>query len=218
MPQYGLKNIYAAQYNLTGGVVSYGSPVKVGDAMTAQIEPEIAEAALYAEDAKAEYMRLMVGGTISLGVKYILNAAKTLLLGVRADTHTITYTPPGGTETSEEVTGQKIGANDTGNYVGIAFYSPDMRDTLKKYFCLFIRKALFGPPSMNLQTKGQNIQFNTPTISGQFLATDEIDQDFYAWALVDSEAAARAWVQAVFAGTQSNTEEDQSNTEESENP
>ena len=48
MPQYGLKNIHAAQYNLTGGVVSYGSPVKVGDAMTAQIEPEIAEAALYA--------------------------------------------------------------------------------------------------------------------------------------------------------------------------
>ena len=199
MPQYGLKNIHAAAYNLNNGVVSYDSPVKVGDAMTALIEPEIAEASLYAEDAKAEYMRLMVGGTISLGVKYILDAAKTLLLGVREDSHSITYTPAGGsTSTTKTVTGQKIGANDTGNYVGIAFYCPDMRDTAKKYFCLFIRKALFGPPSMNLQTKGQNIQFQTPTISGQFLATDETDQDFYAWALADSEEEARAWVQAVF--------------------
>lgn len=214
MPQYGLKNIRAAQYNLSGGVVSYGSPVKVGDAMTALIEPEIAEASLYAEDAKAEYMRLMVGGTISLGVKYILDAAKTLLLGTRTDSRSISYTPAGqSTQTSVDVIGQKIGANDTGNYVGIAFYSPDMVDTQKKYFCLFIRKALFGPPSMNLQTKGQNIQFQTPTISGQFLATDEADQDFYAWALVDDEDAARAWVQAVFAGNQSNAE-----TEEDDNP
>lgn len=199
MPQFGLKYIHAAPYNLTDGAVSYGEPVKVGDAMTVQIEPEIAEASLYAEDAKAEYMRLMVGGTISMGIKYIMATAKTLLLGVRADTRSITYTPAGGSETTEEITGQKIGANDTGKYVGLSFYCPDIRDTVKKYFCLFIRKNLFGPPSMNLQTRGQNIQFNTPTITGQFLAVDDPDQDFYAWALTDSEEAARAWCRAVFA-------------------
>jgi len=205
MPQYGLKNIYAAPYNLEGSVVSYGPAVKVGDAMTAQIEPETVEASLYAEDAKAEYLRVMVGGTISLGVKYILAAAQTLLLGTRADSRNISYTPSGQTSpTTAAIAGQKIGANDAGNYVGIAFYSPDLRDTQKKYFCLFLRKCLFGPPSLNLQTKGANIQFQTPTISGQFLATDEAAQDFYAWALVDSEAAAKAWVQAVFGASASN--------------
>lgn len=216
MPQYGLKNIYAAPYNLEGNTVSYGAPVKVGDAMAAQIEPETVEASLYAEDAKAEYLRLMVGGTISLGVKYILAAAQTLLLGTRADSHSISYTPSGGSApTTKAITGQKIGANDAGNYVGIAFYSPDLRDTIKKYFCLFIRKCLFGPPSLNLQTKGRNIQFATPTISGQFLATDEEDQDFYAWALADSEAEAKAWVQAVFGSNQTSV---QTAGEEGENP
>lgn len=216
MPQYGLKHIYAAPYNLAAGAVSYGAPVKVGDAMAAQIEPEIVEASLYAEDARAEYMRLMVGGTISLGVKYILSAAQTLLLGTRADTHNISYTPSGGsTPTTEEITGQRIGANDAGHYVGIAFYSPDLRDTTKKYFCLFIRKCLFGPPSLNLQTKGRNIQFATPTISGQLMATDEEDQDFYAWALVDGEAQAKAWVEAVFGGSQTG---DQTGDEEGDNP
>ncbi len=203
MPQYGLKYIHAAPYNVSNGVVSYGAPVKVGDAMTVQIEPEIAEASLYAEDAKAEYLRLMVGGTISMGVKYILSAAKTLLLGVREDSHSVTYTPDGSTSPiTATVAGQKIGANDAGNYVGLTFYSPDMVDTVKKYLCLFIRKNLFGPPGMSLQTKGRNIQFVTPTITGQFLATDETDQDFYAWALADSEAEARAWCLAVFGGSQ----------------
>ena len=199
MPQYGLKYIHAAPYSVNNGVVSYGAPVKVGDAMTVQIEPEIAEASLYAEDAKAEYLRLMVGGTISMGVKYILSAAKTLLLGVREDSHSVTYTPGGSTSaTTKTVVGQRIGANDAGNYVGLTFYSPDMVDTVKKYLCLFIRKNLFGPPGMSLQTKGRNIQFATPTITGQFLATDETDQDFYAWALADSEEEARAWCLAVF--------------------
>jgi len=216
MPQYGLKYIHAAPYSVSNGVVSYGAPVKVGDAMTVQIEPEIAEASLYAEDAKAEYMRLMVGGTISMGVKYILAAAKTLLLGVREDSHSIEYTPAGGsTSTTKTVIGQKIGANDAGNYVGLTFYAPDMVDTVRKYLCLFIRKNLFGPPGMSLQTKGRNIQFATPTITGQFLATDELDQDFYAWALADSEAEARAWCLAVFGGSQTG---DQTGDEEGGNP
>jgi len=200
MPQIGLKYIHAARYNFENGAVNYTGRLKVGDAMTANIEPRNSEGSLYAEDAKAEYIKLMVGGTISLGVKYIKDDAKELLFGMRASEREISYTPAGASAaTTVTVTGYKIGASDVGDYVGIAFYCLGMRDGAKKYYCFFVRKALFGPPGYSLQTKGENIQFATPTISGEFLMTDEEDQDFEETAIVDSEAAAKAWVDAVLA-------------------
>ena len=71
MPQFDLRHIYAAKYENNNGVISYSSPQQVGDAMTANIELRYAEGRLYAESTLAEYMRKAVGGTISLGVKYI---------------------------------------------------------------------------------------------------------------------------------------------------
>ena len=74
-----------------------------------------------------------------------------------------------------------------------------MRDGAKKFLCCFIPKTLFGPPSMSLQTAGENITFQTPTTSGEFLASDASDKELFEMATVDSEDAAIAWVDAVFA-------------------
>ena len=52
---------------------------------------------------------------------------------------------------------------------------------------------------MTLQTAGENIQFNTPTTSGEFLASDAASQDMLEVAICDTEAAAIAWCAAVFA-------------------
>lgn len=199
MPQYGLKYIKAAPYQFSSDTVSYGAPIKVGDAIMANLEVERAEGSLYAEDGKAEFVSEVVGGAISLGVKYIMNAAQKLLLGVKDDSRSITYTPTsGGSAETMQVSGLKIGAGDRGSYVGVGFYSPDMVDHENKFFCMFVRKTRFGPPSLSLQTKNNSIQFQTPTISGQFLKTDDNEGGFYAWALVDDENAARAWVDASF--------------------
>ena len=81
----------------------------------------------------------------------------------------------------------------------MAFYAPDMVDGVKKFTCVLINKALFGPPSMSLQTAGENIQFATPTTSGEFLADDSEDQDLFEIATLDDEEGAKAWVAAVLA-------------------
>ena len=72
-----------------------------------------------------------------------------------------------------------------------------MIDGVEKYTCVKIARALFGPPSMTLQTAGDSIVFNTPTTSGEFLADDSAEQNLIEVATVDSEEAAIAWVQAV---------------------
>lgn len=200
MPQFDLRNIYAAKYVNTEGVITYTDPQKVGDAMTANLELRYAEGRLYAESALAEYLRKAVGGTISLGVKYIKSAAQKLMFGSADKSRVITYTPAGSSSTATaSVEGLTIGAKTTGQYVGVAFYAPDMVDGVEKYTCVKISKALFGPPSMQLQTAGENIRFNTPTTSGEFMADDSTTQNLIEVAIADTEEQAIAWVAAVLA-------------------
>lgn len=194
MPQFDLRGIKVAKYVNTNGTITYTNAQALGDAMTANLEMRFAEGRLYAESTLAEYMRKATGGTISVGVKYIKDAAQKLLFGSTEKTRSVTVS---GSSTS--VTGLVLGAKSTGNYVGIAFYAPDMVDGVEKYTCVFARKALFGPPSMALQTAGESIQFNTPVTSGEFLADDSSTQDMLEVAICDSEAAAIAWVTAVLA-------------------
>lgn len=201
MPQFGLRSIYAAKYNNTNGVIGYSDIEHVGDAISANLELRYAEGRLYAEDMLAEYMRKAVGGTISIGVKYIKQAAQQLLFNSKTKARTISYTPTGGTATSITATSVVTGGEDEGQYVGVAFFAPDMVDGVEKYTCVLVKKALFGPPSMSLQTMGESITFNTPTTSGEFLADDSATHDLLEVAIVDSIDAAKAWVQTVLGGS-----------------
>lgn len=200
MPQFGLKNIYAAKYVNTSGTITYTNPTQVGEAMTANLELRFAEGRLFAEDMLAEYIRKAVGGTISLGVKYIKQGAQELLFGSTTKNRSVSYVPTASsTTTTATATSVVTGGKDLGNYVGVAFYAPDMVDGAKKFTCVFIRKCLFGPPGMSLQTMGDSIQFNTPVTSGEFLADDSADKNLLEVAVVDDENEAKAWVTAVLA-------------------
>lgn len=197
MAQYDLRGIKVAKYVNNNGTVTYTGVAKAGDAMAVDLEMRNAEGRLYAESTLAEYMRKAVGGTISMGVKFLSDAVQKLMFGAADKSRSITY-QAGTTEVTESVTGVAYGANTTSNYVGVSCYSPCMRDGVQKYLCLFIPKTLFGPPSMSLRTCGENINFDTPTTSGEFLASDASDKELYEMATVDSEAAAIAWTDAVF--------------------
>ena len=194
MPQFDLRGIKCAKYVNTNGTITYTNAQAVGDAMTATLEMRFAEGRLYAESTLAEYMRKATGGTISLGVKYIKNAAQQLMFGSTAKQRSITVE-----SAAQTVSSLVLGAKSTPAYVGVCFYAPDMVDGVKKYTCVLIRKCLFGPPSMALQTAGENISFNTPTTSGEFLIDDSADHNLFEIAVVDDENEAKAWVTAVLA-------------------
>ena len=188
MPQFDLRGIKVATYVNTNGTITYTGATSIGDAMNVNLELRFAEGRLYAESTLAEYMRKVVGGTISIGVKYIPDTAQTMLFGVTAKTRTVGTSSVGSLVTT---------AKDTPKYVGVGFYAPDMVDGVKKYTAVKVAKALFGNPSMSLQTAGENIVFNTPTTSGEFLADDSTNQDMIEVAVCDTEADAKAWVTAV---------------------
>lgn len=188
MPQFDLRGIKIGKYVNSAGTITYSDAQTLGDAMNVNLEFRFAEGRLYAESTLAEYMRKVTGGTISIGVKYIPTAAQQALFGSTANSRTT-----GGAT----VSGLIIGGADTPKYVGVAFYAPDMVDGNLKYTCVKIAKALFGQPSMSLQTAGENIQFNTPTTSGEFMADDSTGQAMIEVAICDTESVAKSWVTTV---------------------
>lgn len=192
MPQFDLKGIKIAEYKLENNAVTYENAQTIGDAMSVNMELRFAEARLYADGRLAEYLREITGGTLSIAEKYIPNPAKKVLFGSREKTRSIT--PEGGT--AKAITGLVTGSDDSPKYVGVAGYAPDMVDTEKKYYCFQFRKAKFGLPSMSFQTKGESIQFATPTTTGE-LMPDDVNHDIIEDATVDTEAEAVAWVNAV---------------------
>lgn len=204
MPSFDLRGIQVAEYVNTGGDVGYGDPMSVGDAMSCNLELRFAEGRLYAESALAEYMKLAIGGVISVGTKYIPVNAQKLMYG---------YTDKTRTVGAQEVSGVLSTAKDIGKEVGVAFYAPDKIDGETKYTCCFVYRALFGPPSMAYQTKGENITFQTPTTSGEFLADHSDKQNLMEVATVDTEAEAKAWCAAVFAAAEVEEEEEEEEEE-----
>ena len=198
MPQFDLRGIHVASYNNSEGTISYSNAQTVGDAMNVNLELRFAEGRLYAESSLAEYMRKCIGGTISIGVKYIPVNAQQMMFGSRSKTRSISYTPADGSQAvTAQVNGLVIGGKTMSKYVGVAMYAPDMVDGEEKFTVVKIARALFGPPSMQLQTAGETIVFNTPTTSGEFLQDNSVGQDLIEVATVDTEEAAIAWVSAV---------------------
>lgn len=189
MPAFDLRYLQVAKYTkgADGASVTYGEKTPMGDAMTVNLEMRFAEGRLYAESALAEYMKKATGGTATAGVKYIPLAAQKLMFNAYEKQRTVGSSP---------VKSVTFGKKSTGQYVGWSFYAPDMIDGEEKFTAVFVRKVLFGPPSNVFQTMGDNITFQTPTTTGEFLVDDL--GDLLEVATLDTEAEAKAWCDEVF--------------------
>lgn len=190
MPTFDLRGIKIGKYTNTDSTITYDTPVSMGDAMSVELNLTAAEGRLYAESRLAEYKKLITGGTASVGVKYITDAAQKLLFGMSENTRDV------GTNTSQK--SLKATAKDIAKYVGMGFYAPDAIDGTDKYTAVFVYKVLFGAPGYVYATKGDSITFQTPTTTGEFLADDSEDKNIMEIAILASESDAVAWINKCF--------------------
>ena len=138
------------------GNETYGTPVKLAKAMSAELFVALAEATLYADDGAAEVVKEFKNGTLSLGVDDIGPTAAAALTGVTIDKNNVIIS------TSE----------DGGKPVAIGFRA---RKSNGKYRYFWLYRVKFGIPSTNLATKGDSITFSTPTIEGTVLRRNKED-------------------------------------------
>ena len=145
------------------GNETYATPASLAKAMTAELSVELAEATLYADDGAAEVVKEFQSGTLTLGVDDI------------------------GKSVAEDLTGAVIDENgvlisaseDGGAPVAIGFRAKKANG---KYRYFWLYKVKFGIPATNLTTKGESIEFSTPTIEGTVLRRNKVDgQGKHPW-------------------------------------
>ena len=154
MANIGLRKPIVAKRN-TGG--TYGTPAALGKAVSVDITPNYAEGSLYGDDMKCEEDREFIDAALTLGVTTIPATFNETLFG-----HSVAN--------DGEV---QCNAGDESNEVGVGLIGVEKVDGAKKYVATFMPRAKFTDPGASYQTKGDSITYNTPSITGTALATDD---------------------------------------------
>lgn len=156
MSTIGLDSLYYATITETDGEETYGTPEALSKAIKADLSAEIVEATLYADDAAAEIVKEFKNGKISLGVQELGSAKAAALLGATVDSKGVLVSR----------------AEDIAKPVAIGFRA---RKSDGKYVYYWLYRVVFGIPNDSLQTKGDSINFATPTIEGTVLRRNKAD-------------------------------------------
>lgn len=136
------------------GYAAYDSSVRILGAITANFAPNASNDTLFADDGPYETASTLGAMTLELNVADIPPAQRAELLGASYDAATGIL---------------KHSADDIPPYVavGMAVKKSNGADRLIWYL-----KGKFTAPDDNNQTKADSINWNTPTISGNFLKRD----------------------------------------------
>lgn len=158
MATIGLDKLYYAKITEAPGTgeETYDTPVQLAKAMSAELSVELAEATLYADDGAAEIVKEFQSGTLTLGVDDIGASVASDLTGAVIDEKGVVVSA----------------SEDGGAPVAVGFRTKKSNGKYKYYW---LYRVKFGIPATNLTTKGESIEFSTPTIEGTILRRNKAD-------------------------------------------
>lgn len=156
---------YVAQYAANGGTVTYSDPIQLARGVDVSIEPETADDnVFYADNVAAETdSGTLTGGTVTLTVDGLLNAAKEFIMGLTS---------------AEQVSGvsvYKFGNSANPPYVGIGFIVRYQSDGVVTYSFVVIAKARFSIAGLSAATQEESIGWQTQELTAQILRDDSAD-------------------------------------------
>ena len=158
MANIGLTNIWFSKLTEgNDGTAAYDGAKKLGKAVSCAVDITNNEAKLFGDDTLAESDTRFSNGTITLGVTDDDDDVFAELLG-----HTVT-------EDGEVIKA----ASDAAPYVGVGRIVTKMVNGAYKYKVEFLYKVKFSEPSKDENTKGESIEFATPSIEGIIAALDD---------------------------------------------
>lgn len=194
MATIGLDKLYYAKITeAENGDETYGTPIQLAKAISADLSVELAEATLYADDGTAEVAKEFKSGTLSLGIDDIGNVAASDLTGATIDKNNVIVSA----------------SEDNGSPVAIGFRAKKANG---KYRYFWLYRVVFGIPATNLATKGDSITFSTPTIEGTVLRRNKADtRGKHPWKAEVTEGDSKStttitnWYKEVYEPTYSTT-------------
>lgn len=151
MSQVGLKNLYYAKVLTdTTESTTYETPVRLAGLISVDIAPSASSSTLQADDGPYETANTLASVEVTIEVADLTLEAQAALLGHSVDKGVMQYK-----------------TNDAPPYVALAFESQKANGAVR-YVKLY--KGKFAEPEQNHQTKGENVEFQTSTITGSFVA------------------------------------------------
>lgn len=156
------------------GYTAYDSAVRVVGAITANFSPNASNDTLFADDGPYETASTLGAMSLELNVADIPPAQRAELLGA-------TYDPDTGVLVST--------SEDIPPYVAVGMSVKKSNGASRLIWYL---KGKFTAPDENNQTKADSINWNTPTITGNFLKRDSDNR--YRVSIDTDDAAANAGI------------------------
>ena len=159
MAQIGLKNFhYALITEDDEGNETYGTPVRLAKAISADLSVESDDNTLYADDGADVTIREFQSGTITLGINDLGTAVAAALLGARIDANGVLISS----------------GEDTPPAVALGFQSRSAKGG-DRFFWFY--RVTFGIPGQTLNTKGESVEFSTPSIEGTISRRNKVDAE-----------------------------------------
>ena len=181
----GLLYAVAAQIQTEadGQAITYGKGQVIGGMMTAEISYTRNSNPLYADDRVMEEDNSITGGTIKMGVDDVNDDARVMMLG----------------DVKEGDAGEEV-YHETGEsapYVGTGYIRVRRKDNKTNYIAYWVHKAIFGIGTESAKTKGQNIEWQTPTLEGSIMGVKNnaaLQTRFRERRTFTKESEARTWL------------------------
>lgn len=171
-----------------GSPLTYSSGIVLGKAIAANLTWERNDNPLYADDTIAEDDNGITGGTIEFNADDLDDDQRELALGLVAEMSS------GQTPTK---TGVYKMTDAAAPYVGFGFIRVRRKAGTTSYQAVWICKVQFSENNENAQTKGQSIEWGTPTLNGRIMGVQEDNSGAILYRkhkLCTAEADAKAWL------------------------
>lgn len=158
MPNIGLKQFTYGAIKTEADKLAdciYETPDKLAGAIECKVALNIAEASLYDDDTLDEKESVVTNGTITLGINEADDSKFAVLLGNKT-------TEIEGKDTIEVTSN----TGDTSKPIGFGHIVTKIVQHIKKYKVEFFPKVTFKPFMQDAKTKGESLEFTTPSVEG----------------------------------------------------
>ncbi len=178
-----------------GSAITYGTPLVIGTAVSANLTPETADGADYGDDIRVNADGGMIGYSLTLETNDISKEARAACLGWQAVS----------SGTPSAVTQYKVtDAQPPEGGLGWIRVKLPAKSTQRVYEAFFCHCLQFTSGGENASTKERQIAYNHPTMNGTGMGV-ELDSSgevrFYDWMEFATFAAAQTWIYAQFGTT-----------------
>ena len=188
MASIGLKNFKYAKLNEDGK--TYGEIKTLAGAIESKVTLDLSEASLYADDTLKEQVSLFKSGTLTAGIDDDDDSVFAELLGKTVDEQT-------GVVTSN--------TEDLPIYVGFGHIVSKIVNGEKKYKVEFFPKVKFKPFIPDSKTKGDSLEFTTPSVEATIFENDNGDWEKHS--VCDTESEANTLLESFFVQSKNSNNE-----------